>query len=398
MQEKERKCGFWLPSRRRYCNGVPTGDNILCGHHSKSRIPCPFDPSHTVDKDKIEKHKKKCPVGKRLLAIQSQGFYSQGVNLMKENEPKSCVTLKQFPTSQLIPIITEFQKGYSAVKTKYKITKFHEELSPALAKEHEIKQKMYLERFIQNDKLKHATQKTSILAYLDIFGLLTDECEYIEFGAGKGGLSDYLRQTVATHLLLIDRGNFRNKNERRPVEDCQAICERICIDISDLDLAKVPYLLSRQPKRKLVVVGKHLCGGGFDVSLQCIRQYNEQRPNDKIAAIAISLCCHNQCSWSAYVNTNYIENELNMTQKNFELMTLMSGWGISGIAVADPNKVFEKDRVDRARVGKKCKNALNFGRIIFLKEMGYETHLYRYCPPKVSQENTLLIATLADSK
>jgi len=61
---------------------------------------------------------------------------------------------------------------------------------------------------------------------------------------------------------------------------------RLRIDIKDLDLTKVDVIQGKQ----VVAVGKHLCGGGTDVSLRCAihlsnhwrqQQQQEQQQSDE---------------------------------------------------------------------------------------------------------------------
>ncbi|CAO3631813.1 unnamed protein product [Cunninghamella echinulata] len=61
--DRPQQCHFWVPRKRRYCHLPSKRENKYCGEHmteltkqdpnNQSRIPCPFDPSHTVAIQKL---------------------------------------------------------------------------------------------------------------------------------------------------------------------------------------------------------------------------------------------------------------------------------------------------------------------------------------------------------
>jgi hypothetical protein len=66
-------CQFYLKKKARFCNQHPKEGFKFCPNHmavygGKKRIPCPFDPRHTVYEDKIKKHLKICAAGKKNTA------------------------------------------------------------------------------------------------------------------------------------------------------------------------------------------------------------------------------------------------------------------------------------------------------------------------------------------
>ena len=57
-------------------------------------------------------------------------------------------------------------------------------------------------------KEKHVSQQSSIAAHLDKLGLLSADMTYIEFGAGKGGLSYFINIVAkGCQNVLIDRSS-----------------------------------------------------------------------------------------------------------------------------------------------------------------------------------------------
>ncbi|EGD76174.1 hypothetical protein PTSG_00880, partial [Salpingoeca rosetta] len=57
------KCDLFLPKKKRFCRLTKFKDYNRCAEHltEARRIPCPYDPTHTVFEHQKEKHMKKCP-------------------------------------------------------------------------------------------------------------------------------------------------------------------------------------------------------------------------------------------------------------------------------------------------------------------------------------------------
>ena len=85
--------------------------------------------------------------------------------------------------------------------------------------------------------------------------------------------------------------------------DSVAHYQRLDVDLADLNLSGVTELVE-QPHAAVAFTGKHLCGGAFDLCLQCIVHTMPQgRP---LAPIAISLCCHHRCEWKVYCGKRFM--------------------------------------------------------------------------------------------
>lgn len=64
--------------------------------------------------------------------------------------------------------------------------------------------------------------------------------------------------------------------------------------------------------------------------------------------------------------------------------------GKVGLAVEDVLR--EIKAVERAVLGFMCKDVIDMGRLMWIKEQGLEAHLVKYVPYSISPENHLLIA------
>ena len=64
----------------------------------------------------------------------------------------------------------------------------------------------------QRVSIRHITQQSSILAHMKEQGWLLDQNTFIEFGAGRGGLSHALVEAVPKcQTILVDRSHPRRK-------------------------------------------------------------------------------------------------------------------------------------------------------------------------------------------
>lgn len=132
---------------------------------------------------------------------------------------------------------------------------------------------------------KHLDQLSSLMGHMGKNGMLKDKTAcFVEFGAGKGDLSAYVKRAVneengeATYLLL-DRKSVRNKVDQTLLgqSEQKSIVQRQLIDIKDLELGKVECIANND--KNVVAISKHLCGCATDISLKCLMNYVDQEKN-----------------------------------------------------------------------------------------------------------------------
>ncbi|KAF9177391.1 hypothetical protein BGZ51_008816 [Haplosporangium sp. Z 767] len=301
---------------------------------------------------------------------------------------------------------------------------------------------------------------------------------YVEFGAGRGELSNYLKIAVDDHgtatFVLVDRTPPRNKFDSAilGLEEIKSLVKRHTMDIKDLVLAEVPELrrdvtaTQREPpvkdilsnadqkngnsseatldilakemepveKKPVVAVSKHLCGGATDITLKCLTNYQrseqEKSPlSSPVKGILIALCCHQLCQHYMYPNQEYLK-EIGISAEEFVYLTRMSSWAVcvnhtkpektdgspatpsdNKIPAANTNSGGDDHRVEadkeleelgshipaldfqaRERLGLQCKRLLDFGRVKYLKENGFDAELVYYVDKDTSLENLALMA------
>ncbi|KAL9360253.1 hypothetical protein Peur_048376 [Populus x canadensis] len=407
---EENRCKFWLPKKNRFCANSPLNDSQFCGNHKprsiEQWIPCPIDPSHSVLKENLESHVKRCPLLKQAQSLSLQPFYQKGINAGKEEE----------------------EEEDNDIWESYKVPE-----ACNMWIKREVDRKLPFQE-------KHVAQQASILGNLEDFGVIkssvgskeadsqgfcSDDSNFVhavvEFGAGRGYLTQMLADCYGfDRVFLVERKSYKLKADRSLRQKESLILERLRIDIEDLNLNAVeslrgiPYL----------AIGKHLCGPATDLTLRCClsEQCNQGsvqdcRSNANLKGLAIATCCHHLCQWKHYTNRKFM-SDLGITKGQFHAMTWLTSWAVDADHSSDlpditdcslqlqsieekqcfgdmhgvEDVVRNMKPVERAVLGFKCKQIIDVGRMMWAKEHGLDTQLVKYVPSGISPENHLLLA------
>ncbi|KAJ7524021.1 hypothetical protein O6H91_18G073300 [Diphasiastrum complanatum] len=298
---------------------------------------------------------------------------------------------------------------------------------------------------------KHVVQQVSLLGNLENFGLTNSptcnirQCEvsyseqtdvsngcgiqklvYVEFGAGRGYLSQMLCDCYGiSNVLLVERRSYKFKADRTLRQLSGVHFARLRIDIENLNLEGVEMLQNSQ----FVGISKHLCGPATDLALRCCLATSANlSPNSNgrmeasplLYGIGIATCCHHLCQWKSYVNKQFFVS-LGFSPDEFHTITWLTSWALSGdeehgdghdISGSTCNYQEEKecntgfsiagerlnevkqllDKRERKALGMKCKQILDCGRLLWLKQNGLEVKFVQYVSENVSPENKLLLA------
>ncbi|PIK33833.1 putative tRNA:m(4)X modification enzyme TRM13-like, partial [Apostichopus japonicus] len=234
---------------------------------------------------------------------------------------------------------------------------------------------------------KHLDQISSILGNMKEAKLFAPNTCYIEYGAGKGRLSQWIFEAVSdtpdTHFILVDRKNVRHKRDLHHKEVRKNLSmERLLMDIQDLALNRVPAIKDN-PDRPIVAYCKHLCGAAtglhvkpnpspflnpyishpvrpsfssgprqlqyydmkfaYDLSStdlalrslfpqRCDHQDGAQKtPTDSplVKGVAMATCCHHCCTWNSYVGKDFLAVH-GFSRIEFEALIRMSSWCVCG--------------------------------------------------------------------
>ncbi|PON43207.1 Methyltransferase TRM [Parasponia andersonii] len=488
------RCSFWLPKKNRFCANTRIHDSLFCGNHNLRSdhqwIPCPIDPSHSVLKENLEGHLKRCPFVKQVQSLTVQPFYQKGINSGIEEGPEEDETKRPAkvgnlaladnnnPDSRFLDHVTSEMKRNAVhsmslaefCKLIEKIESVHESMCRDIRDSYKIPEAcgIWIKREI-DVKLpfqeKHVTQQASILGNLEEFGLVkspigSEKCDrdgslgddnvvpaVVEFGAGRGYLTQMLADCYGIEkVFLVERKSYKLKADRSLRQKDRLILERLRIDskptiylpaftdtmlmschtswdpisfaVEDLNLSAVeslqgvPYL----------AIGKHLCGPATDLTLRCCLMEHCNQVNVAgcgveldLRGLAIATCCHHLCQWKNYINKTYFAS-LGITKEEFHAITWFTSWAVDadhgsdlsdvtncsvhpqsiGTDFSGNNGVEDIIRnmkaVERAALGFMCKQIIDKGRMVWLREHGLETQFVKYVPPTISPENHLLIA------
>ncbi|XP_016506245.2 tRNA:m(4)X modification enzyme TRM13 [Nicotiana tabacum] len=429
----ETRCNFWLPKKKRFCANTLLKDSEFCGNHTQRSngqwIPCPIHPSHSVLEENLQSHLKRCPFYKQAQSLLLQPYYQEGINAGKEQQGDQNFSSEM--KRNAVHSMTPFQ--FSLLINKIK--SLHASLCNDIRDSFKIPQACDIWTNRQVDRTlpfqeKHVMQQASILGNLEEFGVLKVKLEtsvddddgvpaVVEFGAGRGYLTQVLTDCYGIDkILLVERKSYKLKADRSLRQKESVTLERLRIDIEDLkldaveSLQGVPYL----------AIGKHLCGPATDMTLRCcIREQCDDSPSEStcpMIGLAIATCCHHLCQWKHYINKQYMLNS-GISKDDFNAMTWFTSWAVDADHGSDlsgtdwsfdlqirENEHVESDlntyevkdmvknmkAVDRAVVGLMCKDIIDVGRFMWLKEHGLECELVKYVQSNISPENRLLVA------
>ncbi|ELR10849.1 tRNA guanosine2'-O-methyltransferase, putative [Acanthamoeba castellanii str. Neff] len=221
--------------------------------------------------------------------------------------------------------------------------------------------------------------------------------------------------------ILVDRQAVRHKAERRFVwgEGTTELFTRLNVDIAHLNLGAVPQL---HKATALVSVAKHICGSASDLTIRCSVNTLGQHA-DKLAGMAVALCCHHRCTYDAYLNKEFLAS-VGIGEKEYQAPRLAltvdvvqlgrdeeeakergasaaaaaaaaaeGGEAGSKAAPQPPHGLARLSSAEKEAVGTQCKELLDVGRALYLRDRGFDVRLVRYVAPDISPENTLLLAT-----
>ncbi|TQE11520.1 hypothetical protein C1H46_002895 [Malus baccata] len=417
-------------------------------------VPCPIDPSHSVLSENLEGHVRRCPLLKQVESLTNQPFYQKGINAGKEDDHDEIESLgvegpgdlasSNEPVLGALDIVSEMKRNavYSMTvpdfyKLVEKIESVHESLCKDIRDSYKVTEAcaMWIKREVDRKipfQEKHVMQQVSILGNLEDFGVLKNSeggeradsgdgngvPAVVEFGAGRGYLTQMLADCYGIKkVFLVERKSYKLKADRSLRQKESLILQRLRIDIEDLNLNAVESLRGGQ----YLAIGKHLCGPATDLTLRCclgehLQSNIEWRSvNPNLRGLAIATCCHHLCQWKHYINKKYLL-ELGITKEVFHAITWFTSWAVDadhGANLPDVTDcrphlesierkqcgtddgvedcVRNMKAVERAVLGFMCKQIIDMGRLMWMKERGLEAEFVKYVPSSVSPENHLLI-------
>ncbi|XP_065033929.1 uncharacterized protein LOC103983726 isoform X2 [Musa acuminata AAA Group] len=424
----KKRCQYWLPNKRRLC----------------ANTPLPF--SSSVSGENLKSHVKRCPFKKQAQVLESQPYYSKGINSGSSGDGKADAVGSAAKRNAIFRMSVQDFHGLLG-----KIKLIHSSISMVLPHSYLVPDacskwlNQRLDRKLPYQE-KHAMQQASIIGNIEAFGMLQkpkdltnpfcQECDgsddvdgdesrvsaVVEFGAGRGYLTHMLTDCYGIKkAFLVERKSYKLKADRSLRQNQSISLERLRIDIADLNLDEVHFLKGLGH----LAIGKHLCGPATDLTIRCClnREYNQSKEthstSSHLKGIALATCCHHLCQWKHYTNTKFLLS-LGITEEEFHAMTWFTSWAVdadhsselsdvshqetnlSTICSEDKQSNLEDSDVeqvirgmpvlDRAHLGFICKEIIDIGRLLSLRDQGMDAQLVKYVPSNISPENHLLLA------
>ncbi|XP_034941676.1 tRNA:m(4)X modification enzyme TRM13 homolog [Chelonus insularis] len=395
-------CQFFIKRKKRYCKMIVKKGNMYCGEHQEvslellepnnceksisqpRRIQCPLDKSHTCYESRLKQHLKVCNV--KQLIDRKPEYIIDGINKGSTiNIPKH-IPLCNLEQNIIDNVISKVEKAYDMLPQVEELIYEHEILKD------EINNPTY-----GNHIKKHLIQNASLLSHLKYAGLVKDDTCFIEFGAGKGKLTYWLAQIIKDiekpTILLVDRSSHRYKKDNKlKNEKCPINIIRIRADIADLALHKIEDVKNSTHK---VGIAKHLCGAATDLMINCLCKLSKEDSTGTIGLI-IAFCCHHRCEYNSYVGKSYLE-ACGFEPEDFPILSSIASWATCGSKndqkLNTSTKINDTSQLEkRESIGRKVKLILNWGRVKYLTEIGFNCNLYFYTKLEVSPENMCVVA------
>jgi hypothetical protein len=256
-------CEEFIISRMRYCKFVKLKNCEFCIYHipdenKEMLIDCPIDPSHRILISNLKKHSKICNKLEQKAKLTNSEWYSEKINKVDhsafgidQNELNELYELRweEIQEDEYSKMIDKIIKCYEILKEDYYNYSKKENLSSDIISKYETYQSVtklgtdpsskahdcaeydYLvslsglevndlkdlnstKNLVKSEK--NGKQNAAIGNLLQKYNLIDLKNVYIEFGAGRGGLSEYIGKMLnhkSVHILL-EREGVRFKKDR----------------------------------------------------------------------------------------------------------------------------------------------------------------------------------------
>jgi tRNA:m4X modification enzyme len=456
-------CELYIIKKGRYCHFEKYKGSEYCVYHriqeKDEYLICPYDPKHRILKHKYKNHLKVCNTLSNKKNLENNEWYIKEFNKAKPDK------------NHILPNDEELNKLYN-IKFELISSEEFEHYIKIILKSYEIAKNLY-DKYIKDNDLenyvnktlnvnlknkdiyysisginvdidndlkhteqrqhleKHSIQNEALSDLVFKSGLMNKDSENIivvEFGAGKGGLSEAINKenNDKAIYILLERAGVRFKKENKN-QKYHSI--RFKTDIINFNLNYIDNLdkITKEEKQKklleekgynIIGIAKHICGCAFDISLTSIFNYSQQ---EKIKGLVMATCCHHICRVELLNHLYYYTDTLNLNLKEIIFIFKSTSWLFSHdeiqkikeekfkkdnkdkneIIIEDEkiknkeqiNNIFQKYNLDRKYIGILAKYIIDIGRCICLINKGFSKTLYlKYCSNSITTENNVILA------
>lgn len=339
-------------------------DSEFCGEHQPpgittkrgSRIPCTYDPSHSVFEADLKAHLLICNSRPRENIYATENVNLAAESLVDKNKERFCSAGKEKTICDIVAKIEPFVKEYFQAHPLNAPPQFH-------------------------DIPRNEAQTIGISMQLNMCNV--GEYDLIEVGAGKAKLAHQFvlqnKSNLPKRVYLIDRSRPRAKMDRK-IENVCGHSERIDCDLKDVDFTKLPL-----NSKSVVVLAKHACGEATCFSLVALTNVMKMYP-ERHFFLALAPCCHHVCNFASFCNRDML-SELEIDAVMFRFVVKMSSWNVCAIA---NDELIGSHR--KSEIGRMMKLFIDICRVKFLCSFRMHSDLKVYCDSSLSPENRVIVA------
>jgi hypothetical protein len=149
--------------------------------------------------------------------------------------------------------------------------------------------------------------------------------------------------------------------------------------------------------RHVALVSKHLCGTSIDLCLRWL-DIHHQLPS----VMVLSPCCYNKGHRWAYMNQSFLADELGVTtNEGWNRTTKLTDWNHATLRQASKPRAqdlyFLEDEWNYL-TSDVVHAALDEGRLLWLRERGYDARLVCFTPGVISPKNVAIVAVRKGSR
>jgi hypothetical protein len=199
----------------------------------------------------------------------------------------------------------------------------------------------------------------------------------VDVGGGNGILCDALSARLRCEGVVVDCYVPGGRVDRDTVDPTTIPYFRRVVN----DLAKFNWTeeVVHRPQRTCLVA-KHLCGSGIDVTLR-----NLESQSALPSAMVLATCCHFKGQRSLYLNSEYLEKVLHIhTDAQWIDFTSRTAW-------------LQAEKTEWMRTcGAAVELLLDWGRVLWLRQRGYECRLVEFVENSETLRSKALFAVKRD--
>ena len=463
-----KNCELYIIKKGKYCHFEKYKNSQYCVYHraeekqeNEEYLTCPYDPKHKILKHKFKNHLKVCNTLSNEKKLEKEEWFIKDFNKAKQDKkyilPNDEELNKLYDTKTEMISPEEFEHYIQVILKSYEICK---NLYSKYIKDNDLenyvnknlniniknKEILYkisgininidedLKQTEQRKHLeKHSIQNEALTDLVFKSGLMDknlDNTIIVEFGAGKGGLTEEINKKNKDKnvYILLERSGVRFKKENKK-QNNNFNSIRFKTDIINFNLNYIDNLdkiIKKEGQKKIfeqkgyniIGVAKHICGCAFDISLTSLFNYEKQ---DKIKGLVMATCCHHICRVELLNHLYYYMDTLKLNLKEIIFIIKSTSWLFShdeNIKGKDENEkknnfdenkinlneekaknkdeinnIFKKMNLSRRYFGMLSKYIIDIARCFCLIDKGFTKVLYlKYCSNTITSENNVILA------